>query len=89
MEQREKIILSIEEKLEILEPLQKGTLYTMVLEKYGIGRSRVADIKKNELKLKVFKHRMTDMGMKSVDTKVMKLGTYEKLDGALYIRFRQ
>ena len=55
MEQREKIILSIEEKLEILKPLQKGTLYTMVLEKYAIGQSRVADIKKNELKLKAFK----------------------------------
>ena len=86
---RKKIVLSIEDKLEILELLQKGTSYTIVSEKYGIGRSTVANIKKNESKLKVFKQRMTDMGVKSVDTKAMKLGTYEKLDAALYMWFRQ
>ena len=75
----------LSKKLEILELLQKGTLYTIVSEKYGIGRSTVADIKKNELKLKAFKQKMTDMGVRSVDTKAMKLGTYKNLDAALYI----
>ena len=57
-----KIVLPIEKKLEIVELLQKGTSYTIISETYGIGRSTVADIKKNEVKLKEFKQRMTDMG---------------------------
>ena len=32
---------------------------------------------------------MTDMGVKAVNTKTMKMGSYEKLDAALYIWFRQ
>ena len=32
---------------------------------------------------------MTNMGVKAVNTKAMKMGSYEKLDAALYIWFRQ
>ena len=86
---RKKVVLSIEQKLEIIELLKKGTSYTIILEKYGIGRSTVSDIKKNESKLNEFKKKMTDKAVKAVNTKTMKMGSHEKLDVALYIWFRQ
>jgi len=46
-----KQVLNIEKKLEVISLLQKGTSYTTISEKYGIGRSTIADIKKNEGKL--------------------------------------
>ena len=43
---RKKVVLSIEEKLDILELIGKGTSYTIITEKYGIGKSTLTDIKK-------------------------------------------
>ena len=86
---RKKVVLTIEEKLEILGELKKGVSYTSISEKYGIGRSTVADIKKNESKLREYKERKTTFGFKKVQAKVMKSGSYELLDAALYIWFRQ
>ena len=86
---RKKIVLTVENKLEIIDLLRKGTSYTVISEKYGIGRSTITDIKNNEAKLKSFKEKMTEMGVKEVTTKLMKIGAFEKLDEALYIWFRQ
>ena len=69
--------------------LQKGASYSTVADKYGIGRTTIADIKKNEGKLRSFKQRMTEMGLKDVKAKTMKIGTHEKLDEGLCIWFRQ
>ena len=52
-------MLTIDEKLEILK---SRTSRTITSEKFGIGISTVPDIKKNTLKLKVFKKKMVDMG---------------------------
>ena len=43
---RKKVVLSIKEKLDILELIGKGTSYTIITKKYGIGKSTVTDIKK-------------------------------------------
>ena len=43
---RKEVVLIREEKLDILELIEKGTSYTMITEKYGIGKSTVTDIKK-------------------------------------------
>ena len=43
---RKKVVLSIKEKLDILELIEKGTSYAIITEKYGIGKSTVTDIKK-------------------------------------------
>ena len=43
---RKKVLLSIKEKLDILELIEKGTSYAIITEKYGIGKSTVTDIKK-------------------------------------------
>ena len=49
---RKKIVLTAEESLEIIKEIQRGVSYTLISEKYGIERSTVGDIKKNEAKLK-------------------------------------
>ena len=46
-----KLVLSVEEKLVIVELLRKGTSYTVIAEKYGIAQSTIANIKKNGAKL--------------------------------------
>ena len=86
---RKKIVLTVENKLEIIDLLCKGTSYTVISEKYGIDRSTITDKKNNEAKLKSFKEKMTEMGIKEVTTKSMKIGAFEKLNEALYIWFRQ
>ena len=86
---RKKIVLNIEQKLEVIDLLQKGASYSTVADKYGIGRSTIADIRKSAEKLRSFKQRMTEMGVKDVKVKAMKIGAHEKLDEGLYIWFRQ
>ena len=42
--------------------LEKSVSY---MEKYGIGKSTVSDIKKNKAKIIDFSHEVVDMGMKN------------------------
>jgi len=70
-----KVVLTIEKKLEVLDLLQKKTSYTIIAEKYGISRSTITDIKNSEDKLRSFKEKMTEMGVKEVKTKSMKMGS--------------
>ena len=86
---QKEIVLSIEKKLEIIDSLQKGASQSVIAEKYGIGRSTTADIKKQERKLRSFKQRMTELGIKNVKVKAMKIGSHKQLDEVLYIWFRQ
>ena len=44
---RKRIVLSIEKKLEILDRLSKGESQAFLSFEYGIGKSTVADLKKN------------------------------------------
>ena len=81
---RRKVVLSIDDKLEVIKMLKQGTSYTIIAEKYGIGRSTVADIKKSESKLLDYKMKMATMGVKVGEKKAMKTGSYELLDPALY-----
>ena len=85
---RKRVVLSIEDKIDILKLLDKSVSYSVVCEKYGIGRSTVGDIKKNRLKIMNFKAEMVDMGM-SKKAKVMKIGDDKKLDKAVYVWFKQ
>jgi transposase-like protein len=88
---RKKVVLSLEEKLDILEQIEKGTSYTIIAERYGIGKSTVTDIKKSKHKLEAFKKKSKEMGRlkATAEQKTLNLGTYDKLDEALYIWFRQ
>ena len=74
--------------MKIVDMLDKSISYTVIAEKFGIGKSTVGDIKKNREKFLKFKSEMVAMGMKK-KAKVMRL-TYDKqLDQVVYIWFKQ
>lgn len=52
--QRKRVVLSIEKKLEILDRLSKGESQAFLSFEYGIGKSTVADLKKNAKKIRTF-----------------------------------
>lgn len=85
---RKRVVISLELKLEVLKMIDSSTSYTIICEKYGIGRSTVSDIKRNREKLLAFKKKLKEMGTKR-NVKVMKLGDDEELEKAVYIWFRQ
>ena len=85
---RKRVVLSIEDKLKVIELIDKSVSYSIISEKFGIGRSTVSDIKKNKEKILSFKREMVDMGMKK-RPKTMKLGEDRELDQALYLWFKQ
>ena len=45
------MVLSMPDKLDIFDMLDKSVSYGVICEKYGIGRSTVGDIRKNRDKL--------------------------------------
>ena len=53
-----KTVLTVENKLEVIDLLCEGTSYTVILEKYSIGRSAITNTKNNEAKLKLFKEKI-------------------------------
>lgn len=87
-QRRKRVVLTIEDKLDILKLIDKSVSYHVIAEKYSIGKSTVGDIKKNRDKIMKFQQDATDMGMKK-KAKTMKLGEDRKLEEALYIWFRQ
>ena len=61
---RKKVVLTIEKKLEILDSIKTGTSYTVISERYGVGRSTVADMKRNASKLEKIKQKTVEMSFK-------------------------
>ena len=70
---RERVVLSIEDKTEVIDMLDHGSSLTAITAKYTIVKSTVSDIKKNKAKILPFKREMADMGM-SLKAKTMRLG---------------
>ena len=81
---RKRVVLSLEQKLEVLKLIDSSTSYTVICEKFGIGRSTVSDIKRNRTKLLAFRRELKEMGTKR-NVKVMKLGDDPELEKAVYI----
>ena len=67
--------------------LDKSVSYSIIAEKFGIGKSTVSDLKKNKEKIRGFQREMMDMGMKR-QAKTMRLGDDKQLDRALYLWFK-
>ena len=59
---RKKTALTIEDKMNIIKLIEKGTSYAIISECYGIGRLTVCDTNKNKESLKKFSQKMTEMG---------------------------
>ena len=49
--QRKRVVLSLENKLSILDGIAKGEKATKVAGEFGIGNSMVTDLKKNESRI--------------------------------------
>ena len=81
---RKRKVLTIEQKVEILNELSSGVSATILSERYGVGKSTVYDIKKNKDSILNFKRKVTDMGMNK-KLKIIKLGDDMKHDEAVYI----
>ena len=72
-----KVVLTINEKLEIISSIDAASSYTVIAEKYCtcIAWSMVANIKKNASKVEAFKKSM-EMGFWKATSKMMKIGEF-------------
>ena len=85
---RKRVVLTLEDKLAILDQLKAGPTQEKLAKQFGIGRSTVHDLK-NEHKLRSFASTMESMAMNKKGRKTMRLADDEKLDEALYLWFVQ
>ena len=86
---RKHVVLPVESKIGILDRLKAGAIQTQLAEVYGIGRSTVGDIRKNEAKIRSFASTMDSMAMNKKVRKVMRLAYDDRLDEAVYLWFTQ
>ena len=80
---RKRIVLSIDEKLEICEMKRNNIPAKTIIERFGVGRTTINDICRKENILKSF-HEAFLSGEVERPAKIMKTGTFFKLDVALY-----
>ena len=85
---RKRVVLSINSKLEVLDSVAKGVGYSELCDKFGIGKSTITTLKKNEGKIREFASTLESKSI-SGDRKVMRLANDEELDKALYLWFIQ
>ena len=80
-----KVVLAVEEKLQILKSVNNGASYTVITEKFGIARPTVANVhaKKDASKLEAFKKRTIETGFKKAKANT-RVCEYE-LNNVLYI----
>lgn len=81
-EKRKKVVLSIQEKLELIKKIENGASKKQMSLQYGIGESTVRDIFKQKDKLMQFAS-TSDNSSSMKKRKTMKTSTYEELDAAL------
>ena len=89
---RKHVTLTLKQKLEILEKLDKGQSATSLALEYGCGRQTISDFKNKKEKLRDFakKHLPVDVkNAKLAVSKVMKLGKHNALDEATYKWYNQ
>lgn len=86
---RKRLVLGLDQKLEIIKRLRKGETATSLAQIYGVGRTTVNDIKRDAEKIEqhVSMMQRTDGNVKS--RKTMKPAKYEQLDNAMYQWFIQ
>lgn len=79
---RKRIVLSIEQKLHIIEKFEKGKSVKSLKDEYGVGDQTVRDIIKNKSELLKFAC-SSDSSSGMIKRKTMKKSTYDDLDRAL------
>lgn len=88
-EKRKRVVLGLNQKLEIIKRLKKGETASSIALDYGVGRTTVNDIKRDADKIEnhVSQMQSTDGDVKT--RKTMKSAKYEQLDNAMYQWFIQ
>lgn len=89
---RKHVTLSLKQKLEILEKLEKGQSATSLALEYGCGRQTISDFKNKKEKLRDFAKKHLPVDVKTTKfavSKVMKLGKHQELDEATYKWYNQ
>lgn len=80
---RKHVTLSVQQKLEIIDRIEKGENRNKIMEEYKIGSSTIYDIKKNKDKLKQFSSQTETM--KDIESrKTLKKPKLHQLDEILY-----
>lgn len=86
---RKRVVLSIEQKLEIVQKFENGTNVKALVKEYNVGDSTVRDIIKNGSKFIEFSD-INDGGKSNMSSrKTMKTSTYNDLDKAMLSWFSQ
>jgi hypothetical protein len=87
-EKRKKVVVSMEQRLEALQRLDKGENIKKVAEEHGVARVTVGDWKKKRSEIEKWcSARASNEGLKG--RKTMKKCEYEKVSEALFLWFTQ
>ena len=86
---RKRVVLTLENKLCVLDRLAKGEKASKVASEFGIGNSTVTDLKKNESKILSFVSSIESLSVCSNERKIMRLAEDEKVDEAVYLWYVQ
>ena len=70
---RKRVVLSLENKIVILDRLAKGERATKLATEFGIGNATIIDLKKNEDKIRSFMSSMESLSVSSKQRKIMRL----------------
>ena len=85
---RKRVVLTIAEKLKICQLVRGGRTLQSLADEYGVGKSTVHDIVKNEEKLQAFQKEIRD-GDCIKKRKTAKRADLSELDKAVYLWFVQ
>ena len=86
---RKRKVLSLEDKLLILDRMSKGERQVDLASEFGVGTSTVADLKKKEGRIREFVATMDSLSVSMKERKIMRLADDERLDEAVYLWFIQ
>ena len=86
VKQKRKVV-TIDDKISIIKRLEVSS-NKVIVDKYGVGKSTISNIKKNKEKILTFQREMSDMGMQK-KAKIMKLGDDVQHDKAVFLWFKQ
>ena len=87
-DKRKRVVLTIEDKLKICKLFKQKVSKTITMSNYNLGKSTINDICWKEADLQKFKSAKQELAVSSSvakRAKVMKSGSFDKLDQALYI----
>uniref|UniRef100_A0A5S6QV06 HTH psq-type domain-containing protein n=1 Tax=Trichuris muris TaxID=70415 RepID=A0A5S6QV06_TRIMR len=80
---RKRVVLTLKEKSEIVEALDRGETYRSLCDKYGIGKATIYDIKRKGEIIQAYSRKVNEE-VGTSKRKVMKPSKLEEVEQALY-----